>query len=158
MKLILKAKAGLTAKKVQVTRGGKTFQQTVYVRTGEKKKEQIETAPHLSGVTKTQGNVLKKLNEKYGGASWGVEKILKDGGAIAIYHSAKDSTLVKIDKVGNISGMLRAGSKVKYKGGDYIVERISLSGTATIGKVGTQKLAVRGIGDFHKMPAYKLVR
>jgi hypothetical protein len=36
--MLLKAKAGLTAKKVTVTRGGKTFTQTVWVKTGKKEK------------------------------------------------------------------------------------------------------------------------
>lgn len=40
IRLILKARAGLTPKKVTVTKKGKTFQQTVYVRVGEESKKE----------------------------------------------------------------------------------------------------------------------
>jgi hypothetical protein len=66
MKLILKARAGLTAKKIQVTRNGKTFQQTIYVRGGGKAPKDKVKSPDE---TKTKGtpkdeykNILNSLS------------------------------------------------------------------------------------------------
>lgn len=61
MILILKAKAGLTAKKITITRGGKTFQQTVYVRAGKKKSvEDMKTALDNAGISSEQYSKDKK--------------------------------------------------------------------------------------------------
>ena len=60
MKLILKAREGLTQKKVTATRGGKTYQTTVYVREGEKpgkdKPAKKEEQPKEGGKKESQGN------------------------------------------------------------------------------------------------------
>jgi len=59
--MILKAKEGLTAKKVTVTRGGKTYQTTVYVRGDKKKKSPIDLS--MGG---NMGKFHTMLDKEYG--------------------------------------------------------------------------------------------
>ena len=104
MKLILKAKQGLTAKKVTVTRGGKTFQQTVYVKTGEKPTGRDIYTLNIKGkkVSIQAGSQLEAVEaaEKKYGVNYG--KDLKISAVQLGESKKKKSALPMIDKMRKI--------------------------------------------------------
>lgn len=66
--LILKARTGLVAKKISITRKGKTFQQTVYVRAGEKTGEKKDIKK--IDVKKIAKDRKRISSEMHGASGW----------------------------------------------------------------------------------------
>lgn len=91
MILILKARTGLTSKKVFVTRAGKTFQQTVYVRSGEKKDKEKDK--------KLKSKIIEGMDVKILGSSeiGTVESV--SGNKAVVNFGGTTSEIIKVENL-----------------------------------------------------------